>query len=109
MSFAVSNTKKNVVTGKALIKKDKNRITTTFDFKDNQITILNADLRNIFLNGKVEGNIKFDPYFDFILNMDLNTLNFNTLHNSIVKLNEKAQKNLSKLIFQRIQPTHFRT
>ena len=89
--------RKNVVTGNALIKKDKNRITTTFDFKDNQITILNANLRNIFLNGKVEGDIRFDPYFDFILNMDLNTLNFNTLHNSIIKLNEKVQKNLFRI------------
>ena len=44
MSFAASNIKKNVVTGNALIKKDKNRITTKFDFKDNQITIVNANL-----------------------------------------------------------------
>ena len=97
MSFAASNTKKNVVTGNALIKKGKNRITTTFDFKDNQITIINANLKNIFLNGKIEGNIKFDPYFDFILNMNLNTLNFNTLHNSVIKLNEEAKKNLFRI------------
>jgi len=97
MSFAASNIKKNVVTGNALIKKDKNRITTKFDFKDNQITIVNANLKNIFLDGKVEGNIKFDPYFDFILDMNLNTLNFNTLHNSIVKLNEEAKKNLFRI------------
>ena len=94
MSFADSNIKKNVITGDALIKKDKNRITTKFDFKDNQITIINANLKNIFLDGKVEGNIKFDPHFDFILDMNLNTLNFNTLHNSIVKLNEETKKNL---------------
>ena len=97
MSFAVSNAKKNTVTGNALIKKDKNRITTTFDFKDDQITILNANLKNIFLDGEAEGNIKFDPYFDFILNMNLNTLNFNTLHNSIIKLNERDQKNLFRI------------
>jgi len=97
MSFADSNIKKNVITGDALIKKDKNRITTKFDFKDNQITIINANLKNIFLDGKVEGNIKFDPHFDFILDMNLNTLNFNTLHNSIVKLNEETKKNLFKI------------
>ena len=97
MSFAASNTKKNVVTGNALIKKGKNRITTKFDFKDNQITIINANLKNTFLDGKIEGDIKFDPYFDFILNMNLNTLNFNTLHNSIIKLNEEAKKNLFRI------------
>ena len=97
MSFAASNIKKNVVTGNALIKKDKNRITTKFDFKDNQITIVNANLKNIFLDGKVEGDIKFDPYFGFILNMDLNTLNFNTLHNLIVKLDEEVKKNLFRI------------
>ena len=97
MSFAASNIKKNVVTGNALIKKDKNRITTKFDFKDNQITIVNANWKNIFLDGKVEGDIKFDPYFGFILNMNLNTLNFNTLHNSIVKLDEEVKKNLFRI------------
>ena len=97
MSFAASNIKKNVVTGNALIKKDKNRITTKFDFKDNQITIVNANLKNIFLDGKVEGDIKFDPYFGFILNMNLNTLNFNTLHNLIVKLDKEAKKNLFRI------------
>ena len=94
MSFAASNIKKNFVTGNALIKKDKNRITTKFDFKDNQITIVNANLKNIFLDGNIEGDIKFDPYFDFILNVNLDTLNFNTLHNVIVKLDEGAKKNL---------------
>ena len=97
MSFADSNIKKNVVTGNALIKKDKNRITTKFDFKDNQITIVNANLKNTFLDGKVEGDIKFDPYFGFILNMNLNTLNFNTLHNLIVKLDEEVKKNLFRI------------
>ena len=97
MSFADSNIKKNVVTGNALIKKDKNRITAKFDFKDNQITIVNANLKNIFLDGKVEGDIKFDPYFGFILNMNLNTLNFNTLHNLIVKLDEEVKKNLFRI------------
>ena len=97
MSFADSNIKKNVVTGNALIKKDKNRITTKFDFKDNKITIVNANLKNIFLDGKVEGDIKFDPYFGFILNMNLNTLNFNTLHNLIVKLDEEVKKNLFRI------------
>ena len=97
MSFADSNIKKNVVTGNALIKKDKNRITTKFDFKDNQITIVNANLKNIFLDGNIEGDIKLDPYFGFILNMNLNTLNFNTLHNLIVKLDEEAKKNLFRI------------
>ena len=97
MSFADSNIKKNVLTGNALIKKDKNRITAKFDFKDNQITIVNANLKNIFLDGKVEGDIKFDPYFGFILNMNLNTLNFNTLHNLIVKLDEEVKKNLFRI------------
>jgi len=97
MSFSDSNNKENVITGNALIKKDKNRITTKFDFKENQIIITSADLKNIFLNGKVDGDIKFDPYFDFNLDINLNTLNFNTLHNLIVKLSEEDKKNLFRI------------
>ena len=76
---------------------NKMYLNTKFDFRDNQITIVDANLKNIFLNGKVEGDIKFDPYFNFILDINLNTLNFNTLHNSIVKLDEETKKNLFKI------------
>jgi len=97
MSFADSNEKKGTIAGNALIKKNKNRITTAFEFKDNKITIINANLRNSFLDGIVDGDIKFDPYFDFTLNMNLNTLNFNTLHKLIIKLDKQAKKNLFRI------------
>ena len=34
-----------------------------FDYKDNEITINKSNLRNIFLNGKLEGKINFFPFF----------------------------------------------
>ena len=57
--------KKIIKNGQFLIKKDNNKITGIFDYKDNKITILKSNIRNSFIDGKVLGDIVFLPNFDF--------------------------------------------
>ena len=44
-----------ITSGNILIKKDKNRLTAIFDYKNNELMINKSNLRNIFLDGKLEG------------------------------------------------------
>jgi len=92
-----SNLYKNTISGNISFKKGKNKITSIFDYKDNQIIFKQANLRNIFLDGKFNGEVKFLPYFNFNLNMDLNSINFNRLYSSLIALDEKSKKNLFKI------------
>ena len=73
---------KNNFTGNVAIIQGKNKFISTFDYKDNQINLKKSNLTNSFLDGKVDGYIKFLPFFDFNLNVDLNRLNFNVHINS---------------------------
>ena len=93
-NFFNSEKDKNIINGNILIKKDKHRFTGVFNYKDNEITINKSNLRNIFLNGKLEGKIKFFPFFDFNLDLSLNNINFTKLYNYFLAKNEKKQKNL---------------
>ena len=88
---------KKIINGNVSFKKGKNRLTSIFDYKDDQIIFKQANLRNAFLDGKFDGVIKFLPYFDFNLNMDLSSINFNSLHSSLITLDEKNKKNLFKV------------
>ena len=55
-------------------------------------------MRNVFLDGKFNGEIKFLPYFNFNLNVDLNSINFNSYITSFLNaLDEKNKKNLFKI------------
>jgi len=82
---------------KALVRLDKNRFTGIFEYKDDKITIKKGSLRNIFLDGKVDGVVNFSPYFDFILNVDLNSFNFNRLYSHLFELNSINEKELFNL------------
>ena len=97
INFQDSEKKKNTINGKLLIKKDKNRIAGLYNFSDNKVTIPKANIKNSFLDGRISGDIKFNPFFDFDLDIDLNSLNFNTLHKNIVQMSSENQKNLFKL------------
>ena len=72
-----SNLDKNLINGNVIFKKGKNKLTSTFDYQDDKIVLKQANLKNDFLDGKLNGEIKFLPYFDFNLNIDLNGINFN--------------------------------
>ena len=80
--------------GKILIKKDKNKITSIFNLKNNEIIIKQANLRNIFSDGKIFGKIKFKPFFDFDLDIDLKSLNFYILSKYINALDDESKKTL---------------
>ena len=83
---------KNYLKGNVLIKQDKNRITAIFDYKDNEINIYKSNLKNTFLDGKLEGKITLSPYFNFNLDIDLNSVNFTRLYNNFLSLDENKQK-----------------
>ena len=89
-----SEKNKNVTSGNILIKKDKNRITATFNYnyKDDELIIKKSNLRNAFLSGKLEGKIILLPYFDFDLDLNLNSINFTKLYNYFLSLDKKDQK-----------------
>ena len=89
-----SEKNKNVTNGNILIKKDKNRITATFNYKDDELIIKKSNLRNVFLNGKLEGKIILLPYFDFNLDLNLSSINFTKLYNYFLSLDKKDQKKL---------------
>jgi len=92
-----SESDKNTVSGNILFKKGKNRLSAIFDYKDNQIIVKHANLKNVFLNGKFNGEVKLIPYFSFNLNVDLNNVNFNKLYSFLINLDEKNKKNLFKI------------
>ena len=97
INISSSDSNKNIIGGNVSFKKGKNKLTSLFDYKDDQIVFKQANLRNAFLDGKLNGEIKFLPYFNFNLNVDLNSINFNSLYSSLISLDEKNKKNLFKV------------
>ena len=97
VNFINSEKDKNIRNGNLLIKKGKNRITAVFDYKDYELVINKSNLRNTFLDGKLEGKITFLPYFNFNLDINLDSINFTKLYNYLLALDEKKQKNLFKI------------
>jgi len=93
----ISLISKNKLNGKILLKKDKSKFTSLFSYSDNKIIFNNSNLRNTFLDGKMTGQIKLLPYFNFDLDIDLNSINFSTLNTAFFALNEKDQKKLFKI------------
>ena len=92
-----STTNKKFFKGTALLKQGKNRLTATFDYKDDQIIIKNSNLRNFFTDGEINGKIMLLPYFDFDLDVALKGLNFNKLYNFIAKLDDQTKNNLFRI------------
>ena len=88
---------KDVISGNFFIKHDKNKLTAIFDYKDDKIIIKHSNLRNSFLDGNSDGEIVLFPYFDFNLNLNLNSVNFNKLFSSLISLNEEDKKKLFKI------------
>ena len=74
------------ISGNFSIKKGKNKLKAIFDYKDNKIIVKHSNLKNVFLDGKMDGDIAFSPYFNFDLNLNLSSVNFNRLYNSLISL-----------------------
>ena len=67
INFSNSTKDNKINNGNFLIKKDKNKITGIFNYNNNEITVNKSNLRNTFIDGKLEGKIIFLPYFNFDL------------------------------------------
>ena len=80
-----------------MIKNDKNKISGIFDYKNNEIIILKSNVGNTFIDGELIGKIRFLPFFDFNLELDLNSINFTRLYNYFLSLDENEQKKLLKI------------
>tara|TARA_B100001250_G_scaffold235679_1_gene202455 strand:- start:836 stop:2467 length:1632 start_codon:yes stop_codon:yes gene_type:complete len=91
------NLKKNIENGRFLIKKDNNKISGIFDYKDNEITIIKSNIRNKFIDGKLAGNLILLPYLVFNLDLNLNSINFTKVYNYFLSLDKKEQKELFKI------------
>ncbi len=89
---ALSNN--DITSGNILLKKDRNKVVGIFDYINNQIVFKNANLRNGFLDGKFTGVINFLPYFNFNLDVNLNTVNFSRLYNYLTSLNKQERTKL---------------
>jgi len=88
---------KNIISGNISSKKNNDRLTAIFDYGDNQIFFKHANVRNIFLDGKFSGIVTLLPYFNFDLDIDLNTINFNKLYGYLIASNSKSKKNLFRI------------
>ena len=87
----------SIINGNALIKKDKNKITTIFDYKNNELNIIKSNLRNTLLEGSLSGKVKILPFFNFDLDLSLNSINFTKLYNYFLILHEKNKNHLFNL------------
>jgi len=92
-----SNFDKKVKNGKFLIKKDKNKISGFFDYENGQLEIVKSSVKNVFMDGKLTGKIEFLPFFDFDLDLNLNSINFTRLFNYFLFLDNNEQKKLFKI------------
>ena len=96
-NFSSFKKEKNKINGNFLIKKDKNKIVGIFDYKDRKFTIKKSSIKNTFMDGKIKGQIILLPFFDFNLDLNLNSINFTRLYNYFLSLDKKKQKNLFKV------------
>jgi len=92
-----SKIEKDTINANVLFKQGQNKITGIVDYYNSQIIIKRLNLRNAFLDGKLDGKIEFLPYFSFDLNADLNSINFNRLYNLLINIDEKKKVQLFKL------------
>jgi len=83
--------------GNILIKKDKNKITAVIEYMDNEIKIIKSNLSNAYLEGKSEGKITFSPYFNFNIDVTLNSINFTKLYNYFLSLDESNKQKVFKI------------
>jgi Fe-S-cluster formation regulator IscX/YfhJ len=96
LELSQNNIEDNLTKGNFSIKKKKIKVMAVFEHKDDQVIVKKGNLKNNFLDGKFTGALKFLPYFDFNIDLNLNTLNFNKLHNVVVNLDEEERKKLFK-------------
>ena len=97
IKFEKSQKNKGIRSGNILIKRGRSKITAIFDYLENKLIIKKANLRNPFLDGKLNGKVELLPYFKFDLDLSLNSLNFTKLYNKFLSLDEISQKKIFKI------------
>ena len=97
INFFSSQIEKNVISGNFSVNKNKNKISGIFDYKDNELIINKSNLRNAFIDGKLDGKIIFSPYFNFNLDLNLNSLNFTKINNYFLNFDKDKRKKLFNL------------
>jgi len=93
-NFFNNQESKEIKDGNILIKKNKQRFTGVFNYKNGKITLNKSNLKNPYLKGTLVGSISFSPYFNFNLDLNLSSINFTKLYNYVLALDEIKQKNL---------------
>ena len=96
-SFFNSKEKKNIKKGNFSFKQNHHKITGIFNYKNGAINIEKSNLRNTYIDGKLDGKIKLIPFFDFNLNLNLNSIYFTRLYNYFLSLSPEEQKKLFKI------------
>jgi len=97
IKFEKSQKDKGIRSGNILIKKGRSKITAIFDYLEDKLIIKKSNLRNPFLDGKLNGKVELLPYFKFDLDLSLNSLNFTKLYNKFLSLDEISQKKIFKI------------
>ena len=97
VNFINSKKEKNIIDGNFSVKKGKNKIAGIFDYKNKEFVIKKSNIRNTFIDGKLEGKIMLLPYFVFNLDLNLNSINFTRLYNYFLSFDERKQKDLFKI------------
>ena len=92
-----SKSLKNSKTGNLLFKKGKNRLTATFDYKNDKFIFKQSKIRNDFLNGEIKGTITLLPFFNFDLDVDFKGINFQKFYNLISKITTNNKTNFLKV------------
>jgi hypothetical protein len=96
LELSKNNIEDHLTKGNFSIKKNKKKIMAIFEHKDDQVIVKKGNLKNNFLDGKFTGTLKFLPHFNFNLDLNLNTLNFNKLYKVIVNLDKEEREKLFK-------------
>ena len=97
INFVKKKNNNHINKGNFSIKVNKNSIAGIFNYKDNRLEILKSNVRNIFVDGKLGGEFIFLPYFNFNLDLHLNSLNFTSLYNNFLTLNIEKQRKIFQI------------
>jgi len=88
---------KGIKNGNISIKKERSKITAIFDYFEDKLIIKKSNVRNAFVDGKLNGKVELLPYFKFDLDLTLNSLNFTKLYNHFLSLDDVSQKNIFRI------------
>jgi len=87
-------TRNNNLEGSIYSSFKNNKIILSFIFKDNAFIIKNGNFKSNFFDGKIDGLLKFIPFFDFDINIDSKTLNLKKIQTAVSELDEESRKKL---------------